>query len=175
MCLSPAAVAFYHDVFFFVRPYLKATGYIYCVVLGAKVYTDFRPDDHELWLKVVGHAFGGIMVDEFLDYIANPPLMPADLDALDLPALKKLQRGLRWKVLVLTHTTPTSAMPLTGWDQMWRVWESSRASRSSFGAQSADELGAFVPVLNPLASVVVGGGREAASAGANDVRRRAVG
>jgi hypothetical protein len=79
------------------------------VLIGPKVHHGLTAHDHEQLLKLFGYARGGAGVDSLLDYLKEPPVVPASLDNLDLPELKKLCAKLRVKVMVLLLTTPASA------------------------------------------------------------------
>jgi hypothetical protein len=110
--LSPAAVATYHDLYYYVRPCLKAEMYIVAVVLGPKVHRGMTRDDRDLLLKVFGLGFGPLGVDFLLDYFEHPPDVPDSLDQLDLPALQQLRVRLSIHRLVLELTTPVTVADL---------------------------------------------------------------
>jgi hypothetical protein len=114
--LSPATVGLYADVFFDVRPKLSCEWYIFGHVLGGgRIHSALDPQDQPLLVKLFGYSGGGLMVDVMLDYVRNPPAVPADLGALDLPALKRLHTKLRLKQLILMMATPASALPPAQW------------------------------------------------------------
>jgi hypothetical protein len=113
--LSPAAVAAYHDLYFDVRSHLNAHVYVLGVVLGGKPFGGLTLDDRETILKTLGYQLGDKAVDGVLDYFANPPTVPARLDDLDLPSLKRLRDRLRFKVLILLLTTPAKAARPEAW------------------------------------------------------------
>jgi hypothetical protein len=116
MGLSPSCVAAYHDLYFEVRPHLNAPGYILGVVLGGgRIFYAPNPADQVLLLKLFGYGLGGLGVDAFLDYLRDPPTIPARLDDLDLPTLRRLCRRLRTKVLVLLLTTPAASVRPGTW------------------------------------------------------------
>src|SRR5262249_19858724 len=56
--LSAAAVMWFHDVFYDVRPCLHARYHITNVVLGAKVHADLTEEDVGVLLKEFGYAYG---------------------------------------------------------------------------------------------------------------------
>jgi len=124
--LPPATVAVYHDLFFTVRPYLKAELYILNVVLGPKVHHGLQPDDHELLVKMLGYAWGSHGVDTMLDHIRNLPVVPKCLDGLDLEELKRLRTRMRFKIGILLETTPASAASAVTWLQLKDLYDSTK-------------------------------------------------
>jgi hypothetical protein len=118
-CQIPAPViGEFHELFYSVRPFLKATNYIYNIVLGGKCYPNVEPGDNETVLKIFGYAMGGPGVDAVLDYLRNPSVVPSSLDGLDVPDLKRLQSRLRMKIAFLLLTTPASAATPQAWLQL---------------------------------------------------------
>jgi hypothetical protein len=116
MALSPAGVSAYHDVLFAVRPRLAYPHYVLGVVLGGgRVYYAPDPADHGLLLRLLGYELGHHYVDVLLDYFREPPIVPESLDGLDEAALRRLQRKLRTKLLLLATTTPAEALPPEEW------------------------------------------------------------
>jgi hypothetical protein len=118
--ITPEAVRTYGDLFYDVRPRLSADTYISLVVLEGKGLAAIAPDDFETILKLFGYSMGGCVVDDVLDYIREPPIVPACLSGLDLPALKRLQRHLMLKIKILLLGTPASAVSVATWDQLRR-------------------------------------------------------
>jgi hypothetical protein len=113
--VSAEAVTAYHTTFYEVRPHLHSDCYVYNVLIGPKVYGRLTTNDHEPLLKLFGYALGSPGVDAYLDYLRDPPTVPARLDDLDLPTLKRLCSRLRTKVMVLLLTTPASAARPETW------------------------------------------------------------
>jgi hypothetical protein len=113
--LSAEAVAAYHATFYEVRPHLHADTYINTVLIGPKAYSGLTAADHEQLLKLIGYGLGGTGVDAVLDFITNPPIVPAHLDDLDLPSLNRLRDKLRIKILVLLLTTSASTARPETW------------------------------------------------------------
>jgi len=87
-------------------------------------------------------------VDTFLDYLQDPPTVPARLDDLDLPSLKRLCSRLRIKVMVLLLTTPAAAARPETWQ--W-LGERFAARRELLG----DDEGALASI-GGLLDVVTG-------------------
>jgi hypothetical protein len=113
--VSVQGVEAYHNTFYEARPHLKADGYVVNVLIGPKVYGGLTIKDHEQLLKLFGYGLGGPGVDAYLDYLRDPPAVPARLDDLDLPTLKRLRSRLRIKVMVLLLTTPAKAARPETW------------------------------------------------------------
>jgi hypothetical protein len=130
--LSAAAVAAYHATFYEVRPHLHADTYVMTVLIGPKAYCGLTAEDHEVLLKLFGYGLGGSGVDAFLDYLHNPPTIPDRLEDADPPALKRLCRQLRVKILVLLRTTPAAAARPETWERLGEQFAAARrASQSS--------------------------------------------
>jgi hypothetical protein len=132
--IAAAAVGAYHLTFFEIRPHLSAHSYIVNAVIGPKAHFGLMPEDRDVLLKLVGYGMGGPGVDALLAYFAEPPVVPARLDRLDLAALEKLRSRLRTHMLVLTLTTPAAdASPAT-----WlRISEQFAAPRCGSGSGEA--------------------------------------
>ena len=157
--LSAEAVAAYHATFYEVRPHLKADSYVVNVLIGPKAHYGLTIKDHEQLLKLFGYGLGGPGVDAVLDFITNPPTMPARLDDLDLPTLKRLCRRLRIKVMVLLLTTPAKAARPETWK-----WLGERFAAQS-EIQGGDEE-AVLASIDGLLDVITGlstGGRPRAA------------
>jgi hypothetical protein len=147
MGLTPAAVGVYHDLFFDVRPKLAASTYISLTVLGPKFYDGtLRQDDHELLLKAAGYAYGGHGVDALLDYLRDPPVVPADLSGLNQEQLQTLGDKLRIKLWVLSLTTSASAASPETWRWLQRRHAEAVGRRAAEGERAV--LGALKPVLD---------------------------
>jgi hypothetical protein len=126
--LSAAGVRAFHDLFYEVRPHLQAGSYVINVLIGEKVHYGLKPDDHEQLLKLFG--YGGL-VDTYLDYLRDPPVVPASLTALDLPAIENLRSRLRTELLIRVLTTPTPDASPSTW---LRVSEQFAAPRCGSGS-----------------------------------------
>jgi hypothetical protein len=113
--LSVQGVEVYHSTFYEVRPHLNADSYVVNVLIGPKAHYGLTTNDHEHLLKLFGYGLGGLGVDAYLDYLQNPPTIPARLDDLDLPTLKRLCGRLRTKVMVLLLTAPAKAARPETW------------------------------------------------------------
>jgi hypothetical protein len=154
--MSPAGVAAYHALFFEVRPHLQADTYIATIVLGGKVQCGLRRDDHALLMKAIGYGMGGDGVDQYLDFVNDPPVVPRCLDQLDLPSLKKLRDRTAFQVGVLAMTTPASAAAPAAW--LWlreRFASGRRAAAASedspaWSIPPALEAAAFVAAAPPV-------------------------
>jgi len=120
--LSVEAVHTYGELFYDVRPRLHADTYISTVVLEGKGTFPIAPDDYEAILKIFGYSKGGCVVDDVLDYIREPPIVPACLSELDLPALERLRRHLKLKLQILHLSTPASALPATTWQRLGQYY-----------------------------------------------------
>ncbi|MHB8736754.1 MAG: hypothetical protein ACYC6M_15735 [Terriglobales bacterium] len=153
--LSPPGVGAYAALYFDVRPYLQADTYIVNVVLGNKVQHGLTPDDHELLLKTFGYAYGVHGVDEFLDYLREPPDVPAALDQLALAELKKLAAKLRTRLLILSLCVPVSAASLETWRWLQLRFLASRQQQEGIDNE-ATLLGSIQATLNTLTSVSKG-------------------
>src|SRR5262249_53575776 len=99
--LSVQCVEAYHATFYEVRPHLHADTYVTTVLIAPKSFSGLPAADHEQLLKLFGYGLGGPGVDASLDSLQDPPTVPARLDDLDLPTLKRLCSRLRTKVMVL--------------------------------------------------------------------------
>ena len=161
--LTPAGVTWYHAVFYEVRPHLQASSYIATVVLAGKPYKGIARDDHEAILKSLASELGGQMVDEVLDCLRDPPVVPASLDRVPLPELRRLSNKLRTKALILVTTTPASAAhPATWIGLQQRFAEAGRAARER-GDDAATVLGSIRAVLDVVGTL-----------GSGDVARQVV-
>jgi hypothetical protein len=152
MALTSAGVAAYQATFYCVRPRLRADGYIQGVVLGGTVHSGLAPDDREMLLRVCGYALGPRGVDDALDYLRDPPVMPASFDALDPTALRKLRDRLLVKLHVLTLTTPATAASAATW-----AWLGERVAADRLGSRGddgADGDGAIRPALDLAAGLL---------------------
>ena len=156
--LSAAGVRAFHDLFYEVRPHLQAGMYVTNVLIGEKVHYGLKPDNHEQLLKLFG--YGGLL-NSYLDYYYNPPVLPASLATLDLPALERLRSRLRTHLLVLTLITPAAdASPAT-----WlRISEQFAASRRGSGGgetvpgppRPAPDVAAFLATRAPASGAAAG-------------------
>ena len=124
--LSAQAVTAYHTTFYEVRPHLHADTYVNSVLIGPKVHYGLTTNDHEQLLKLFGYGLGGAGVDAYLDYLRDPPAVPARLDDLDLPTLKRLCSRLRIKVLILLLTTPAAAARPETWKWLGETFAARR-------------------------------------------------
>ena len=124
--LSVQAVAAYHATFYEVRPHLHADSYVFGVLIGPKAYGGLTTNDHEPLLKLFGYGLGGAGVDAFLDYLQDPPTVPARLDDLDLPTLKRLCGRLRIKIMVLLLTAPAAAARPETWQSLAEQFAAAR-------------------------------------------------
>ena len=149
--LSLDGVRCYHDLFYEVRPRLATPAYVYNVVLGGKVYHDIKADDHALILKLIGHAWGGVGVDAFLNYLAQPPVVPADFGDRDLASLKRLQTNLGFKLAVLSLTTPASALRPTAWVRLYQRFAAIRDAGDGRGSEAAASSGSIRAEVDVLA------------------------
>jgi hypothetical protein len=140
--LSAAGVRAFHDLFYEVRPHLQAGMYVTNVLIGEKVHYGLKPDNHEQLLKLFG--YGGLL-NSYLDYYYNPPVLPASLATLDLPALEKLRSRLRTHLLVLTLTTPARDVSPATWLQ---ISEQFAASRRGSGGDGETVPGPPRPTLD---------------------------
>jgi hypothetical protein len=148
--LSPAAVAAYHDLFYDVRPVLDAGGYIANMVIGQeKLRPHVQPGAHETLMKLLGYGMGGRGVDDYLDYLAHPPVLPRSLNQLDVPALQTLRNRLTLHLLVLTQTTPVTATDPATWLRLSERFNAiQQASQSR--AENATTIRSNVHVLLDL-------------------------
>src|SRR5262245_44795088 len=135
--MRPAGVLAYHDVYFEVRPYLKASGYIATVVLAGKPYKGIARDDHEAVLKSLAYELGGEMIDAILDFLRDAPVVPASLTDLDVPALRRLHDRLQVKVAVLALTTPAADLPPATWLRLLQDLATSRQARTADRGEAA--------------------------------------
>jgi hypothetical protein len=151
--LSPAGVAAYHALYFAVRPRLHAGGHVWGAVLGGKAHQGLAPDDHESLLRVYGYALGSRGVDALLDYLRDPPAVPASLDGLDPAGLRQLRDRLRVKLHVLSLTAPANAASPATW--AW-LRERVAAARHEFrgSGDGADGEGAIRPALDLVAGLL---------------------
>jgi hypothetical protein len=108
--IPAAAVGAYHATFFEVRPCLDAHAYTFNVAIGPKAHYGLTPEDRDVLLKLVGYGMGGPGVDALLAYFAEPPAVPASLEALDDAALGRLRSGLGMHALVQSLTLSVDAL-----------------------------------------------------------------
>jgi hypothetical protein len=151
--MAPPGVTSYHDLYFDVRSKLQANSYIATVVLAGKPYKGIAPDDHEAILKSLGYALGGEMVDEVLDCLRDPPVVPASLDGLDLDALRRLRDRLGTKILILLETTPASAAHPATWIGLQQRFTEARRVARERGDDGAAVLGSIRAVLDLVDAV----------------------
>jgi hypothetical protein len=145
--VSVQGVEAYHNLFYEVRPHLHADTYVVTVPIGLKAHYGLTTNDHEPLLKLFGYAYGSAGVDAMLDFLTNPPAVPATLDRLDLAALKNLRNKLRTKILVLLLTTPTSAARPTTWLQLGEWFTAARREK---GGNEQEAVLASTEVLDAL-------------------------
>jgi hypothetical protein len=148
--VSAAGLAAYHDIFFCVRAHLRADSYVATVVLRGKAHEPLKLDQHEVLLKAYGYALGPRGVDDILDYLRDPPAVPASLDGLDPPALRRLRARLRTRVSVLAMTTPASAASPATWARVRQVVAAGRRD-----PQGVDDDGVALPGATRAAPDVV--------------------
>ncbi len=150
--LAPAAVRWYHDVFFDVRGALAADGYIYSMAIGPKIWTGLSLADQDVFLKALAYAQGPLVIDDILKYFKNPPPLIPSLDGLDSAELKQLQRMLCIRSVILTQVLPTSGV---GFKKLFML-------RADFGADLACGGRA---ALRPAAEIPSPDGQEPADGG----------
>jgi hypothetical protein len=109
MGMSAAAVAAYHDIYYFVRPKLDAEIYILTVAIDEKLHRNLTEDDRGLLLKLLGYQQGPVVLDLLLDYWANPPHMPDEPDRLSPEAFAALATKLRLKSFLTVLTARADA------------------------------------------------------------------
>jgi hypothetical protein len=107
--LSAAAVAAYHDTYYCVRDRLGAEHYVINVCIGEKVHTGLTEGDSGLLLKLLGFLRGPAVLDQLLDYFADPPHLPDDLGRLTPESFEALAVKLRLRVLIVSLTAPGDA------------------------------------------------------------------
>jgi hypothetical protein len=128
-CTIPASVIkTYHDLYYDVRRLLKAEGYIICQVIRWRFGRPVSPLDQKKLLKLFGYNWGGAGVDAILRLFAEPPIIPAHLDSLDLKKLTSLREQLAIKVLVLEMATPAEALTTGAWQQLSLRWRAVMAA-----------------------------------------------
>jgi hypothetical protein len=154
MGLTPAAVAAYHDLYFNVRPHLKASTWVANTVFGPKVHFGLTPDDHEMLLKVYGYGFGGRGVDDFLDYLRDPPVVPADLGGLGIEQLRALSNKLWIKIWALNMGTPASAASPQTWQ--WLRQRYDEAGQHRLAGSELAVLDSLRPILDVLEAAARG-------------------
>jgi hypothetical protein len=81
-------------------------------------------------IKLFGYGLGGAGVDAYLDYLQNPPAVPARLSDLDLPSLKQLCSRLRIKVMVLLLTASAKAARPETWQWLGERFAARRELQS---------------------------------------------
>jgi hypothetical protein len=149
--ITAEAVQAYGELFYDVRPRLSADTYIHLVVLEDKGLAPIAPNDFETILKTFGYSMGGCVVDDVLDYIREPPIVPSCLRGLDLPALKRLQRHLLLKIEILLLGTPASAVSVVTWDHLRRDFAATQGCSPSREENEADMLSSLKPTLEVTA------------------------
>jgi len=107
--LSAAAVAAYHDTYYCVRDRLGAEHYVINVCIGEKVHRGLTEDDRGFLLKLLGFLRGPAVLDQLLDYFADPPHLPDDLGRLTPEAFDALAGKLRLRALIVSLTLPGDA------------------------------------------------------------------
>jgi hypothetical protein len=160
--ISASCVEAYHATFYEVRPHLHADTYVVTVLIGSKAHHGLTSADHEPLLTLFGYAYGGVGVDTLLDFLTNPPAMPETFEDLDLPALKKLRRKLRVKLMVLLLTTPASAARPATWQQLGEQFAAAR--RASQNSDEGAVLASTYGLLDVITGLSMGGQPKAAEA-----------
>jgi len=151
--MTPADVTSYHDVFYEVRPHLKASSYIATVVLTGKPYKGIARDDHEVILKSLGYELDGEMVDKVLDCLRDPPVVPASLDGVPLSELRRLSNKLRTKAVILVRTTPASAAHPATWIELEQRFAEVRRAARERGEDTAAVPGSIRAVLDVVGTL----------------------
>jgi hypothetical protein len=167
--LSAAAVHFFHDLFFAVRPHLEAAFYIFEVSIGPKVHQGLHSDDHDVLLKLAGYTLGALAVDRLLAYYADPPVVPSSLMSLDTPELERLRQKLLVRAWILSLTVPADAATAARLPAIQHRLAQACARRTA--VVDAQELfAAALDVHDFLAEPAVGAAAALASPAAADVR-----
>jgi hypothetical protein len=104
--LSAAAVMWFHDIFYDVRPCLHARYHITNVVIGPKAHADLTEDDPDVLLKLFGYEYGPAAVDDLVRFFQRPPVVPARLDEMGFLELQELHHLLRIKAAILARRLP---------------------------------------------------------------------
>ena len=112
--ISPAGVGVYHELFFCVRPRLKAFGYITNMVLKCSPADVVAEDDQATWLRRFAFHFGSAGVDQIIEYFRNPPVIPKSLAELDDDALEVLRKKLAIRETLLGGALPIADMATCG-------------------------------------------------------------
>jgi hypothetical protein len=107
--LSAAAVAAYEAIFYCVRHKLTSQHYVINVCIGEKVHRGLTEGDRGLLLKLLGFLRGPVVLDQLLDYFANPPHLPDDLGRLTPESFDALAVKLRLQALIVSLTMPGDA------------------------------------------------------------------
>jgi hypothetical protein len=154
-CAIPASVTkIYHDCFFNVRRLLKAEGYIICQVIRWRFGRPVSPLDQKKLLKLFGYNWGGPGVDAILRLFATPPVIPDNLDFLDLETLTSLREQLGIKLLVQIMATPAEALPALTWLQLSLQWRAALAAAKAGGGNRATALDSIQVRADVLALLV---------------------
>jgi hypothetical protein len=148
--LSVQGVEAYHATFYEVRPHLQADFYVFSVLIGPQVYNGLTPADHEQLLKLFGYGLGGPGVDAYLDYLRDPPTVPARLDDLDLPTLKRLRDRVRFKIMVLLMTTPAKAARPDTWKSLGERLAARRELQDGDEEAGLASIGGLLDVVTGL-------------------------
>jgi hypothetical protein len=137
-CSVPASVIkAYHDLFYDIRRLLKAEGYIMCQVIRWPFGRPVSPLDQQKLMKSFGYDWGGLGVDAILQLFAAPPVIPDNLDSLDLETLTSLRARLGIKLLVQIIATPAEALPALTWLQLSLQWRAALAAAKAGGGNRA--------------------------------------
>jgi CheY-like chemotaxis protein len=129
-------------------------------VLVDKVYARLTLNDRELLLKLFGFSLGVAGVEAYLDYLANPPVVPANIDTLDAAPLTRLRKRLTFKVGLLALTTPASALHPTAWLKLREAIAAAAGGRADdgfFGDNCCYRSFAGVPSSAGVAAKAPGG------------------
>jgi hypothetical protein len=137
----------YHNIFYEVRPHLHADTYVNSVLIGPKAYFGITVADHEQLLKLFGYGLGGPGVDAYLDYLRDPPTVPARLDDLNLPSLKHLCGRLRIKIMVLLLTTPAKAARPETWKWLGERFAARRELLGDYEGKVLASIGGLLDVV----------------------------
>jgi hypothetical protein len=112
-CDLPARVVdAYHALFFYVQHLLTATDYIFNIAISTRVHWQLTENDLDLVMKLHGY-YGTRSLKDLLDYLEDPPTLPAmlsDLDDMDVHALDRLEHRLNTAIIVALRVLPEEGL-----------------------------------------------------------------
>jgi hypothetical protein len=105
--LLPETVEAYEALFFAVADKLGADTWVVCNVIGAKAFTGLTADDLDVLWKMIGFAFGPVMLDAFIHGNLGVD-EPATAEEIDQVLSQQTKSLLLRKEAIATHVLPVT-------------------------------------------------------------------